>query len=144
LKNQVISRSQGSDIVDVVAGQEGPKSDISIWREHREKFAEEQQFIGDKAYLGEQQIKTPMKKPKGGELSEQQIRENQELSRARIGVEHLIRRLKIFRVVSEKFRLSRECYEEIILTVCGLVRINLGSSPIVGSGRDKLVGSGPI
>ena len=32
-------------------------------------FDSQQTFIGDKAYLGENQIRTPDKKPKNGELT---------------------------------------------------------------------------
>ncbi|MBN3894501.1 MAG: hypothetical protein HWQ41_04275 [Nostoc sp. NOS(2021)] len=42
-------------------------------------------------------------------------------------VEHLIRLLKVFRIASERFRLHCDTYEQIILTVCGLVRLRIGS-----------------
>jgi len=48
-----------ADIVDVVLGERGPKSDINIWRERKDIFHPEQNFAGDKAYIGEGQIKTP-------------------------------------------------------------------------------------
>ena len=57
----------GADIVDVVPG--GPKSDINIWRESQENFHVLQKFAGDKAYIGERQIKTPHQKPKKQELT---------------------------------------------------------------------------
>lgn len=45
----------------------------------------------------------------------------------RIFVEHLIRVLKIFRVASERFRLNPSKYEQIILTICGVVRLRIGA-----------------
>ncbi|MEH2413292.1 transposase family protein [Nostoc sp.] len=45
----------------------------------------------------------------------------------RIFVEHLIRLIKIFRIASERFRLRSQIYEQIILTVCALVRLRIGS-----------------
>jgi hypothetical protein len=39
---------------------------------------------------------------------------------------HVIKVLKIFRVAQERFRLRRETYEQVILTVCGLVRLRIG------------------
>ncbi len=45
----------------------------------------------------------------------------------RIFVEHLIRILKIFRVASERFRLNPSKYEQIIMTICGLVRFRIGA-----------------
>jgi len=56
--------------------------------------------LGDKAYKGEAAI-TPQKKPKNGEITETQKQENKKLSSSRIGVEHVIGLVKIFRVASE-------------------------------------------
>jgi len=50
--------------------------------------------------------------------------ENKELSSRRIGVEHL-GRIKIFRVASDRFRLARHKYEQVILSICGLVRVRM-------------------
>ncbi|MDY7005578.1 MAG: hypothetical protein SWX82_17010 [Cyanobacteriota bacterium] len=36
-------------------------------------------------------------------------------------VEHIIRLAKIFRVAQEIFRLNPDKYEQIIMTICGLV-----------------------
>jgi hypothetical protein len=46
-------------------------------------------------YKGEAAITTPHKKPNLGEITESQKQENKELSSSRIGVEHLIGRVKI-------------------------------------------------
>jgi len=50
----------GRDIVDVVAGEPGPKSDITLFRENRDNFAPTQKF-GDLGYLGEDLIDTRLK-----------------------------------------------------------------------------------
>ncbi|MHC5611313.1 MAG: transposase family protein [Nostoc sp.] len=52
---------------------------------------------------------------------------NKELASERIFVEHLIRLIKIFRVAQERFRLNRNKYEQIIMTICGLVRLRIGT-----------------
>jgi hypothetical protein len=127
LKNQFIVLPFGEDIVDVVVGCPGPKSDISICRETLKNFRPEQTFLGDKAYIGESQIKTPDKKPRNGELSFEQKTNNKQLSSRRIFVEHLIRLIKIFRVAQEKFRLHKRQYKSVLLTVCGLVRLRIGA-----------------
>jgi hypothetical protein len=84
-------------------------------------------LIGDKAYVGEAQISTPSKKPKNGELTTEEKEENKKLSSRRIYVEHLIRSIKIFRVAQERFRLHKSRYKSVLLTVCGLVRLRIGS-----------------
>jgi len=40
----------GRDIVDVVAGEPGPKSDITLFRENRDNFPHKK-FKGDLGYL---------------------------------------------------------------------------------------------
>ena len=122
-KNQFITLPSGRDIVDVVAGDPGPKSDINIFREQQRKFADEQKFKGDLSYIGEASISTPHKKPKNKQLTPEQKQENKEFSAVRVFVEHVIRIVKIFRVAQERFRLKPDKYEQIILTICGLVRL---------------------
>jgi DDE superfamily endonuclease/Helix-turn-helix of DDE superfamily endonuclease len=126
-KNSVISCSKGEDIIDVTIGAKGPEADINLFRQQQLKFSSSQQFIGDKAYVGASQTTTPTKKPKGKELTSEQKQENQQISRQRIFIEHLIRRLKIFRIAADKFRLNPHNYEQVILTICGLVRLRLGT-----------------
>jgi hypothetical protein len=126
-KSQFIVLPKAEDIIDVVLGKPGPMSDIKICRQTLNKFDYQQTFSGDKAYIGENQIKTPYKKPKNGELTESQKEENKALSSNRIFVEHLIRVIKIFKVIQERFRLHKDRYKSVLMTVCGLVRLRIGS-----------------
>jgi DDE superfamily endonuclease/Helix-turn-helix of DDE superfamily endonuclease len=126
-KNQAIILPLGEDIVDVVVGELGPKSDISIWREQKNKFKSSQKFRGDKAYVGEAQIQRPHKKPRLGKLTETEKAENRESAKQRIYVEHIIRIVKIFKVAQERFRLSSERYSSVMKTICGLVRFRIGA-----------------
>ncbi|MGK7879858.1 MAG: transposase family protein, partial [Crocosphaera sp.] len=126
-KSQFISLPKAEDIIDVVVGKPGPMSDIKICRQTLNKFKATQTFSGDKAYIGESQITTPHKKPKKGKLTKNQIEENKALSSNRIFVEHLIRVVKVFKVVQERFRLHKNRYKSVLLTVCGLVRLRIGS-----------------
>ncbi len=127
LKSQFIVLPKAEDIIDVVIGKPGPMSDIKICRQTLNKFKTHQTFSGDKAYIGETQIITPHKKPKKGKLTENQVQENKALSSNRIFVEHLIRVVKVFKVIQERFRLHKNRYKSILLTVCGLVRLRIGS-----------------
>lgn len=127
LKSQIIGLPEGKDIVEVDIGTPGPTADIKLFRNSQSKFDKSQAFSGDKAYQGGENITTPHKRKPKRELTQQQKDENQALSRKRIFIEHLIRLLKIFRIASQRFRLKLETYEQIILTVCGLVRLRIGS-----------------
>lgn len=128
LKNQFIVLPNGADIVDICIGQLGKTSDINLFRETSHKFDSKQKFIGDKAYIGEGAITTPHKKPRKAEVSELQKEENKQLASRRICIEHLIGRVKIFRVASDRFRLPRHRYSQVIMTVCGLVRLRVNRS----------------
>ena len=126
-KSQIIILPDAKDIVDVVAGEPGPKSDITMFRENRDNFDPKQKFKGDLGYLGEDLIDTPIKTPRNGKLTIEQKKENKEFSSNRVFVEHRIRSVKIFRVVQERFRLNPKKYEQVILTICGVVRLRIGA-----------------
>ena len=57
--------------------------------------------------------------------------ENQEKARKRIFVEHIIRLIKIFRIARERFRLKDNNYQKVILTICSLLRLIIGSFILV-------------
>jgi len=126
-KTQMIILPDGRDIVDIVAGEPGPKSDITLFRENRDQFDPKQKFKGDLAYKGEDLIDTPVKKQRNRELTTEQKKENEEFSSKRIFVEHRIRSVKIFRVVQDRFRLNSKKYEQVIMTICGLIRLRIGA-----------------
>ncbi|MDF5732280.1 MAG: transposase family protein [Rhizonema sp. PD38] len=126
-KNQITVLPDGQDIVDIIAGEPGPKSDITLFRSGQKGFKPNQKFKGDKGYEGEASIKTPTKKPKKGELTRAEKDKNRKMASDRIFIEHLIRVIRIFRVASERFRLNPSKYEQIIMTICGLVRFRIGA-----------------
>ncbi|MBW4456937.1 MAG: transposase [Nostoc indistinguendum CM1-VF10] len=127
LKTLMIGIPEAKDIVEVEVGAPGPTADINLFRKSQKKFDKSQPFSGDKAFQGGENITTPHKKKPKQQLTEQQKAENKVLSSNRIFIEHLIGLLKIFRIASQRFRLKLETYEQIILTVCGLVRLRIGS-----------------
>ena len=126
-KNQFLSLPKGKDIVDVVAGERGAEADVNLLRKQQQNFSEQQSFTGDKAYVGAERTKTPQKKPPKRELSLEQKKSNKLISKERIYGEHLIRIIKIFRVASERFRLHSRTYRQVILVICGLVRLRIGA-----------------
>jgi hypothetical protein len=126
-KNQFIILPEAQDIVDVIVGLPGPASDINLLRSQQKKLDSAQKFKGDKAYIGEKNVTTPHKKPRKRELSEIQKQENKASSSSRIIIEHLIRKVKVFQVAAQRFRLRPQTYQQVILTVCGLVRLRIGA-----------------
>lgn len=124
-KNQAITLPQGIDLVDVVIGEKGPRSDSKLFEQTQAELPEELSLIGDKAYVGRRNTTTPHKKPPKGELTQAQKDFNRSLSQQRVYVEHVIRVIKIFRVAKEVFRMRSWIYEVVIGCVCGLVRLRV-------------------
>lgn len=79
----------------------------------------------DLGFLGLQNeyvnIKIPHKKPRGGELTEQQKAENRELSRSRVLCENAFAGVKRYRAVSEIYRNRKKDFDDhLMLTSAGL------------------------
>lgn len=124
-KNQVITLPEGTDIVDVVVGEPGPRSDSKLLEQTQAELPEALRFTADKAYVGRRNTITPMKKPPGGELTPAQKDFNRQVSQRRVYAEHVIRVIKIFRIAKEQFRMRSQMYERVIGCVCGLVRLRV-------------------
>jgi len=123
LKSQLIT-DQAGEIIQLDAGFDGPKSDIEIYRDTKlKKQWLEKQKLGDKAYLGED-IETPQKKPKGGELTEKEKAKNREISAKRVIVEHAVRRVKGFKIMRQDYRLGNWLFPKIAETVVGLIQFS--------------------
>lgn len=122
-KNQLISLPNGTDIVDVVLAEKGPRSDSKLFEQTQDELPADLSFIGDKAYVGRRNTTTLHKKPPKGTLTQAHKDFNRALSQKRVFVEHVIRVIKIFRVAKELFRMRSRMYETVIGCVCGLVRL---------------------
>lgn len=121
LKSQLIT-DQNGEIIQIDAGFDGPKSDIEIYRDTKLKKEWLGKLkLGDKAYVGED-IETPKKKPKGGELTEAEKEQNRKLSAKRIRVEHGVRKVKTFKILRQDYRLGVWMYPKIAETVVGLIQ----------------------
>ena len=64
---------------------------------------------------------TPHKKPKGGELTDEQRAFNRQLGAIRIRVEHCLGWLKHWAVLATRFRCAHDRYTPIMCVLCGLV-----------------------
>lgn len=123
LKSQLLTDERG-EIIQIDAGFDGPKSDIEIYRDTKLKTEwRNKPKLGDKAYVGED-ILTPQKKPKGGELSEAEKANNRELSSKRVIVEHAVRRVKGFKILRQDYRLESWLFPKIAETVVGLIQFS--------------------
>jgi hypothetical protein len=66
-------------------------------------------------------VKTPVKKPKGQELTDEQKAFNRQLGAIRVRVEHCIGWVKNWAIIATRFRCAHSIYTLIMQVVCGLV-----------------------
>ncbi len=65
--------------------------------------------------------KTPVKKPQGKELTQDQQAFNTDLSKVRVRIEHCLGWVKNWASIATRFRCAQQIYTAILCTVCGLV-----------------------
>ena len=89
----------------------GSTHDFQLFKESKVAIIEQILCLADSGYQGLIDIhvnsKTPKKKSKHHPLTDEQKKANRELSQKRIFVEHVIGKLKVFRILSERYRNRR-------------------------------------
>ena len=111
------------------AHAKGPKHDFALFKETAPRCKPEVWFVADSGYQGlalrHPQTCLPIKKPKGGELSNEQKAHNRALGSFRISVEHVIRSLKIWRILKETYRNRRKRFALRFNLIAGLINAGL-------------------
>lgn len=123
LKTQVLTDAQG-ELLDIDPGYRGPISDKRLYEQSgvETKFPDASKQA-DLGYVGLPTVQTPHKKPKGGQLTEQQTAENRQFAAQRVRVEHGIRRLKGFGILRNVYRLATGLFPRIACATAGLVQL---------------------
>ena len=89
----------------------GKMHDYKLYERSRVKLSKEVGIKADSGYQGLQKkhakVLLPKKQSKLKKLTKEEKRANRELARIRIRVENVIRRLKIFRILAERYRNRR-------------------------------------
>ncbi len=83
----------------------------------------------DKGYQGIQNLhsnsQVPKKKPRKGELTDLDKKRNRELARKRVVGEHINRRLKIFKILADRYRNRRKRFGLRFNLIAGLYNYEL-------------------
>ena len=110
LKCQLVADQATKQIICTFFGK-GRRHDFKIFQASGVHFHPQTQSLADKGYQGIQHFHAnsgvPYKKPKDKELSPEAKAHNRALGRERIVIEHVNRRLKIFRILAGKYRNRR-------------------------------------
>ena len=104
--------------------------DFALYQRSKVEPHESLEVLADSGYQGlaklHEKSKTPRKKPRKSELTEEQQQSNRELARRRVVVEHVIRCLKIFRILAERYRNRRKRFSLRFNFIAGLYNYELG------------------
>ncbi|MDD1444299.1 IS5 family transposase [Dolichospermum sp. ST_sed3] len=127
-KAQVIVNRQTKAIL-ATAFAKGQTHDFQLFKDSRSPISEQIRGLGDAGYQGlvgrHANSQTPFKKSKHHPLTQEQKTHNRRLSRERILVEHVIRSLKIFRILSERYRNRRKRFGLRFNLIAGLYNSEL-------------------
>jgi len=111
------------------AHAKGPKHDYSLFKEHDPHLKPDVWYVADSGYQGLQashpQTCLPVKKSRGKALSSKDQQHNRALGRFRVSVEHVIRRLKVWRILKETYRNRRKRFALRFKLIAALVNAEL-------------------
>ena len=92
-------------------------------------FVSSQLCLADRGYQGFAKLYagacTPRKKPRNQPLPKAEKQHNRALARLRVRVEHVIRRFKIFRIFSGRYRNRRKRFGLRLNLIAGLLNYEL-------------------
>ena len=94
------------------AGAQGSVHDFNLFKRNWKRWHFQPYFIVDKGYEGIQHLTDkaliPFKKPKGRSLTPEQTCFNREVNRRRMPIEHAFAALKVFKLLSTRYRNRRK------------------------------------
>jgi hypothetical protein len=130
VKNIAITEKRTKKIKGLGQTQPGKKHDKAATDAEAYHFPKDSKLWKDTGFQGYEPEQTttfqPKKKPKGGELTADEKAHNQTISRERIGVEHSLGGVKVFRIVHEVYRNHKPKFDDLMMeTACGLPNLRL-------------------
>jgi hypothetical protein len=109
----------------------GSQHDFELFKESRCVFSKHIRSLADTGYLGLGNLhansQIPAKKSKLHPLTKEQKVSNHKLSHERILVENVIRKLKIFRILSERYRNRRKRFSLRFNLIAAIYNLELKS-----------------
>ena len=123
MKAQILINQETEQIVATFFDK-GKTHDYKLYRLSRTRLGKQIRLRGDLGYWGLQSesvnVILPQKNSKLHQLSKAQKKTNRELAAKRVKVENVIRRLKIFRIFSERYRHRRKRFGLRFNLIAGL------------------------
>lgn len=105
----------------------GREHDFKLFKRCNVHFHSTTEVLGDRGYQGLQHLhsntQTPQRKPPRKPLSKEAKKANRTLASRHTAVEHVIRKLKIFRILKDTYRNKRRRFGlrlHLIAAICNL------------------------
>ena len=128
MKSQVVVNGHTRQVICTAHGR-GTTHDFALYKRSQLELHESLELLADSGYQGITKLhdrsRTPKKRSKKHQLTRDEKRSNRELSRRRIVVENVIRSLKIFRILLERYRNRRKRFSLRFNLIAGLYNFGL-------------------
>ena len=125
---QLIINQTDKSVICTKIGK-GRQHEFRIFKNSRIKVIQRVQILADKGYQGINRYHRnsciPHKKPRKGKLTSEQKQQNKEHARLRVRVENVIQNLKIFRILSSRYRNRRKRFGLRVNLIAGLYNYEL-------------------
>jgi hypothetical protein len=130
-----VINGQSGKIVCVIEAK-GSVHDFQMFKQSGIHLLDDILCVGDKGFQGICKLHafsvTPFKKPKAGELTDEQKVFNRNISKYRIRIEHVNRRINLFKIFKYCYRNKQKKHLLRFSLICGIYRImDLGQVKII-------------
>jgi hypothetical protein len=119
----LIVRKKNKKII-CVSHARGRVHDFKLYQKSKIKINKKNRLDADSGYLGiekiHENVHLPKKSSKLHPLTEKEKKYNKKHSSGRVVVEHVIRKIKIFKIMADKYRNRRRRYNLRMQLLCGI------------------------
>ncbi len=127
-KTQIVADKASKRIL-CTAFDKGRRHDFNLFKQSNVYLKKESKCLVDTGYQGIQKIHSnselPKKKNKKQPLTKEDKKQNQQISSVRITIENIIREVKIFRIIAEKYRNRRRRFALRFNLIAAIYNLNL-------------------
>jgi len=111
------------------AHDKGKTHDFKVFTKSKLPLSEKTKLKADSGYQGAQQLHSKTELPQKGSkhrpLTDKDKTANRKLAKARVVVEHVIGKIKIFRILTERYRNRRLKHTQRVKLICGIYNYQL-------------------
>ncbi len=114
-----------TEIIICVQQARGKTHDFKLFKRSKLPLNKKKKIKLDSGYQGIEKIHQnsdlPKKSSKLKPLTKKEKKENLRLSRIRVKVEHVIGKIKVFRIMAERYRNRRKYHDLRMKLICGII-----------------------